>query len=104
MWTTYFRTAILAASISIANGAPIIEANQTSPLVDLGYAAYEGSTHGNGVHQFLGMRYAAPPVGENRFRRARDPLNEKQIIPALQVRKSSALLACANSSIAWCSM
>jgi len=34
------------------------------PRLDLGYAKYEGTTLGNEVNQFLGIRYAAPPVGK----------------------------------------
>lgn len=54
------------------------ESHQSSnlPQVDLGYAKYEGTALGTGVNQFLGMRYAAPPVGNRRFRAPEDPLHE----------------------------
>ncbi|ROW11572.1 hypothetical protein VMCG_01276 [Cytospora schulzeri] len=38
------------------------------PHVDLGYAKYVGSTLDGGVNRFVGMRYAAPPVGDLRWR------------------------------------
>lgn len=41
-------------------------------IVDLGYARYQGAAL-TGVHQFLGMRYAEPPVGDLRWRAPRDP-------------------------------
>lgn len=41
-------------------------------IVDLGYARYQGTTV-SGVHQFLGMRYAEPPIGDLRWRAPRDP-------------------------------
>ncbi|KAJ5558161.1 CAZyme family CE10 [Penicillium sp. DV-2018c] len=45
-----------------------------SAVVDLGYSSYEGRTLSNGVTQWLGMRYAAPPVGNLRFAAPQDPL------------------------------
>lgn len=41
--------------------------------VDLGYAQYKGAATANGVKQFLGMRYAAPPLGDLRWRAPQDP-------------------------------
>lgn len=40
----------------------------SGPRVKLDYATYVGKTLSNGVDQFLGMRYAAPPVGDLRWR------------------------------------
>ncbi|KAF8250375.1 Esta [Wilcoxina mikolae CBS 423.85] len=44
-----------------------------NPIVDLGYARYHGTTLDIGVNQYLGMRFAAPPVGDLRFRAPEDP-------------------------------
>jgi hypothetical protein len=74
----------LTAFITGSNAIPVSE--PTEPRVDLGYATYEGTSLGNGVKQFLGMRYAAPPIGDNRFRHAQDPLKEYGIVPAKEVR------------------
>lgn len=38
------------------------------PVVDLGYSKYQGISLGSGVDQYLGIRYAAPPLGHLRFR------------------------------------
>lgn len=43
-------------------------------VVDLGYSSYQGTSLGNGVSRWLGIRYAAPPVGDLRFRAPKDPL------------------------------
>ncbi|KAJ6121794.1 Carboxylesterase type B [Penicillium capsulatum] len=43
-----------------------------SPVVDLEYSKYRGST-ANGISKFLGLRYAAPPVGDLRFAAPQDP-------------------------------
>ncbi|KIJ32592.1 hypothetical protein M422DRAFT_265616 [Sphaerobolus stellatus SS14] len=39
------------------------------PTVNLGYSTYEGISLPNGQNQFLGIRYAAPPLRNLRFRR-----------------------------------
>lgn len=44
------------------------------PIVDLGYSQYQGTTLSSGVNQYLGMRFAAPPVGDLRFRAPAEPL------------------------------
>ncbi|KAJ7627439.1 carboxylesterase estA [Roridomyces roridus] len=46
------------------------------PQVNLGYATYIGEALPAGVNQFLGMRFAAPPVGNLRWRAPVDPLVE----------------------------
>ena len=45
-----------------------------NPVVDLGYSVYEGLAQSNGLNQFLGIRFAAPPLGNLRFRRPLAPL------------------------------
>ncbi|TVY13631.1 Para-nitrobenzyl esterase, partial [Lachnellula arida] len=41
--------------------------------VDLNYATYEGVREDGGVSHWFGIRYAAPPLGELRFRAPRPP-------------------------------
>jgi carboxylesterase type B len=43
------------------------------PLVKLGYTSYQGMALGNGISQWLGLRYAAAPVGDLRFAAPQDP-------------------------------
>ncbi|KAH7376486.1 acetylcholinesterase [Plectosphaerella cucumerina] len=50
--------------------------------VDLGYARYTGNVLPNGVRQFLGLRYAAPPVGNLRWRAPERPSYEARPQPA----------------------
>jgi hypothetical protein len=57
-------------------------------VVDLGYARYRGEALSNGVAQWLGIRYAAPPVGSLRFAAPQDPEDEYEIQDATQVRIS----------------
>ncbi|KAJ5491809.1 Carboxylesterase type B [Penicillium expansum] len=55
-----------------------------STVVDLGYASYEGRTQSTGVTQWLGMRFAAPPVGDLRFAAPQDPLSVEGIQQATE--------------------
>ncbi|KAM3566671.1 hypothetical protein ARSEF4850_000322 [Beauveria asiatica] len=48
-------------------------------IVTLPYAKYNGLVLSNGVTQWLGMRYAAPPIGDGRFRPPEEPLSETGI-------------------------
>ncbi|GAB7356298.1 hypothetical protein MBLNU459_g7099t1 [Dothideomycetes sp. NU459] len=43
-------------------------------LVDVSYTKYKGTALQNGVTQWLGLRYAAPPLGDLRFAPPQDPL------------------------------
>ena len=57
-----------------------------NPVVDLGYSKYQGNTGKDGVIQWLGIRYAAPPIGDLRFAPPKDPLEHGGIQKALKVR------------------
>jgi acetylcholinesterase len=88
MWSSSLSLVLqIVAFFSGSSAISILESQQPGPRVALGYATYEGITLANGVGQFLGMRYAAPPLGENRFRRPRDPLEETGIVPAKEVKR-----------------
>ena len=54
--------------------------------VDLTYTKYVGTELGNGVSQWLGLRYAAPPVGALRFAPPQDPPVYAEPQPANNVR------------------
>lgn len=80
---------IIISTISYAcfiQGLPLeIKRQQNGPLIDLGYATYEGTALEAGVNQFLGIRFAAPPVGNNRFKAPQDPVHEQQVQEAKEV-------------------
>lgn len=70
----------------VASATPLQESSRTTgPRVPLGYATYEGTSLANGVSQFLGMRYAAPPLGNNRLRLPVDPPKETGVVSAKKV-------------------
>ncbi|KAH7002219.1 Alpha/Beta hydrolase protein [Ilyonectria destructans] len=66
----YFSLAVLPLLRSV---------NAVKPLVDLGYSKYEGKELSNGVTQWLGVRYAAPPLGDLRFSLPQDPTRNDTI-------------------------
>jgi carboxylesterase type B len=43
------------------------------PVVNLGYSQYRGIPLANGITQWLGIRFAAAPLGDLRFRAPQDP-------------------------------
>ncbi|GAD92661.1 triacylglycerol lipase [Paecilomyces variotii No. 5] len=53
-------------------------------LVDLGYAKYHGQAFSNGISRWLGIRYAAPPVGDLRFAAPQDPVASGKTVNATQ--------------------
>ncbi|KAJ7193192.1 Alpha/Beta hydrolase protein [Mycena rebaudengoi] len=53
-----------------------------SPQVKLDYATYIGTSLAAGVNQFLGMRFAGPPLGNRRWRAPADPLVETSPVQA----------------------
>ncbi|CAI7579825.1 unnamed protein product [Penicillium manginii] len=50
-----------------------------SPVVNLDYASYRGRSLPNGVSQWLGMRFAAPPIGDLRFAAPEDPTTQQGV-------------------------
>lgn len=75
MLQTLLGVAIAFAAIAFG-GQYILPIRQRSgPVIDLGYSIYEGSSLDNGQNQFLGIRFAAPPLGDKRFRRPYPPSN-----------------------------
>jgi hypothetical protein len=74
MFTTYAVCLLAGVSAAVGSVVPHIRQEYTSsPTVSLDYATYQGVRLPAGVDQFLGMRYAAAPLGDLRFRGPKDP-------------------------------
>ncbi|VDC07276.1 unnamed protein product [Peniophora sp. CBMAI 1063] len=72
--------ALLSASAVSANAR-----NSSLKTVNLGYAKYQSDVSlAEGVTSFLGVRYAAPPVGDLRFRAPRAPSHIQGVQNATQ--------------------
>ena len=78
---------LVAAIIILAILFSSIEA--VDPVVSLPYGKYQGKALNNGISQWLGMRYAAAPVGNLRFEAPQFPPHHDGIAPATKVRKTS---------------
>lgn len=57
-------------------------------VVDLTYSRYRGVALKNGVTQWLGMRYAAAPVGDLRFMPPADPPSTRGVQSAKEVSEA----------------
>ncbi|KAJ2934682.1 hypothetical protein H1R20_g2421, partial [Candolleomyces eurysporus] len=66
---------VLPVALSLESTGP-----DPPPTVDLGYARYQGvSNAATGNTEFLGVRYAAPPTGQNRWREPQVPDKEEEL-------------------------
>lgn len=75
---------IFLSSAVYATAAVVVPNPDTpgGPIVDLGYSVYQGQTLSNGVNEWLGLRFGAPPIGNLRFRKPQQPANTTGIIQA----------------------
>lgn len=56
-------------------------------LVSLDYTSYNGTALANGISQWLGVRYAAPPLGDLRFAAPQDPAYNATVQQGKKVSK-----------------
>ncbi|KAE8381490.1 Alpha/Beta hydrolase protein [Aspergillus bertholletiae] len=76
MKLTVFLSILLILCVEIKNAAPL---DPLRPTINLGYAQYQGVRLPAGVDQYLGMRYAAPPLAELRFRAPQEPVRTSSV-------------------------
>ena len=78
--------AIMLALLVILVVALTFHAAAVCPVVGVQAGKYAGVELGNGVTQWMGIRYAAPPIGENRFSAPKDPEPFVGVVSANKVR------------------
>lgn len=77
---------VWATLFTCVGGAPFTaNISHTAPVVDLGYSKYQGIALESGVNEYLGMRFAAPPLGDLRFRAPVEPLTTVGVQNATKV-------------------
>ena len=63
--SSFLPVSLVASATSTTNPNPANVNDVKAPTVNLGYATYEGTFDSTlNVTQFLGIRYASPPVGK----------------------------------------
>lgn len=80
LWLAIFSmliTSLILGTVLGLAAAKGKEVKNDGLTVDLGYAKYQGMSLTN-IHQFLGIRFAAPPTGDLRFRGPKPPLDESK--------------------------
>ena len=75
---------VLGAALSLTRG---VAAKTPGPIVDVGYSTFQGNAL-NGVNEWLGVRYAAPPTKENRFKAPQPPQSTDRLQQADKVREA----------------
>jgi carboxylesterase type B len=80
MWKSLLVSVTLALSVTAVD-----------PLVELDYTSYEGTAFSGGLSQWLGVRFAAPPIGNLRFAAPIDPPVNKTVQVADKVREINNL-------------
>lgn len=79
----------IAGTIASAAAVTILRdvyTSTTPPIIRLHYATYQGSrAAGAGIDQFLGMRFARPPLADLRFRAPQEPVPEVEVQDATKV-------------------
>lgn len=83
--------AVVSCLIAISISSPLQERKlaRSTSSVDLGYAQYQGTLLSSGITQYLGMRYASPPLGDLRFRTPQPPQSSSGVQNAQSVHRSS---------------
>lgn len=71
---------LIAAALLVTTAVSVPE------TVDLGYTSYIGITIPDGISQWMGMRYAAAPLGDLRFMPPQNPTKEDRPQFAHEVR------------------
>lgn len=73
------------ATLTLAAALWLSPVQAVDPVVDLSYGKYKGKALGNGITQWLGVRFAAPPLRDLRFTPPHDPPRQHEVQDASEV-------------------
>jgi len=76
------KGALLASTLAAFQTAYAV-----APQVALNYSTYVGTARPNGISEWLGIRFAAPPLGNLRFAAPQDPVVNTTVQQANTVRQ-----------------
>ncbi|KAJ3995089.1 Alpha/Beta hydrolase protein [Lentinula boryana] len=84
-----FILSLLCAVVSSAGAA-----GNSVPVIDLGYAQYQGAFDStNNLTNYLGIRYAAPPIGDLRWKAPQSPAINNSVIQQANTQPSPCFQA-----------
>lgn len=91
-WWIIISVAVMLSILALALGLGLglglrHDGAGSDVIVDLGYTKYRGQAFNDGTSQWLGMRYAAAPVGQLRFASPRPAPSTNKVQPALAVSR-----------------
>ncbi|EFQ26794.1 carboxylesterase [Colletotrichum graminicola] len=72
--------------VSLLSAAYVGQVQAVDPSVDLGYTKLRGVAEPGGATRWLGVRYAAPPLGQLRFAAPEDPPSTTEVVDASSFR------------------
>ena len=87
-----YAVSFIMQSVSrlLALAALVLPSVAVDPTVDLGYSKYKGKDLGNGVSEWLGVRYGAAPVKDLRWSMPKDPSRVRAVQDATKVSFNKA--------------
>lgn len=86
------------ANPSFARETNVVSADPALPTIDLGYTKHKAINNPNPhLYKFHNIRYAAPPIGDLRFRAPQPPLNSS----AGEVEDGGGRKECLQATIKW---
>ncbi|KAK1976539.1 carboxylesterase [Colletotrichum cereale] len=77
---------VTRALVSLLSAACVGQVQAVDPFVDLGYTTLQGVAEPGGATRWLGVRYAAPPLGQLRFAAPEDPPSTTEMVDASKFR------------------
>jgi hypothetical protein len=80
MFSAALKSALLSLLL-LGRGGCTSPDNPDLPVIDLGYVKQQATSYNEtyGFHIFRNVRYAAPPLGDLRFRKPQPPLSQDAI-------------------------